>query len=130
MFDMMKMISFRIKVDALAATGGMMLQLGNESVAEEVSHQVLRQILIAGIDPDDVVEGTVDREIEFYIPVSYAMIVAQTLMENTEGENAKGVHYLMKAWHPCMDEIKLFVHGERYPDLPQAPFDELGNCMN
>jgi hypothetical protein len=128
MFDMMKMVSFRIKADDLAATAGMMIQLcDSEEIRDELSAQVLRQITIAGINPDEVIDGTTDETLVFHIPIAYAMIVAQTLIDNINGEHSDGCGHLMRAWHPCMDEINLLVRGERYPDMP---FDEFGNCMN
>lgn len=125
MFDINTLVTFDIKADALTATAGMLIELGDKDLSKEMSQQVLWQLVKQDTDIDGVVAGDVNPVVSFGVPVGVAMCIADVLIQNCDGPQAGSITHLMSAWQPCMEKIKDLV-VPRY----QHPFDEFGNCMN
>jgi hypothetical protein len=122
--DINSLITFDISAAGLAATAGMLIQFGDKDLAEQVSQQVLVQLMAQDTDIDGVVAGDADPVVSFSVPVGIVMLIADALMDNADGPHAGSIVHLMKEWQPCMEKALADLRGH------QHPFDEHGNCMN
>ena len=130
MFDINTLISVSIDPSCLAATGGMLLSTcDDKELAHEFAAQSVHQMMIAGVDPDEVMSSDIGEldPVAFHVPIGIVMAVSAALVEISDGPEERSVAVLMRAWKPALLEIVALLK----PDKGNThPFDEHGNCMN
>ena len=120
------LITVSLPSDVLVATGGMMMELGDPIIAQEISQQILHQLVQQDADIDGIVAGNVIDPVQFSLPLGIVMVISSVLAQNLEGEHATSIAHLIRGWLPALNQVRDLLDGK--PN--EMPFDEFGNCMN
>lgn len=141
--DTNQLITTQIDPCNLAATSGMLIAHSSEKdISKEFTHQVVHQLAIQGVDPDNVLKAAAkDMEVglpmvSFQLPICVLMHVSDTLVDLTKTDAKASAVWLMKSWTPALLQVAGLLTGS-VDDFTnhrlggdRGPFDSMGRCMN